>query len=335
MTAPSARAANGSGAAAWIQLADERSGGHRYGEEARAAVRDLLPIAVEDIRARGPLRPFRMQARLAAVRSGGRYDTIFLDNAAALVTSPPPVPRHVLVVLHLGAGSISRRLERFVMRATEPLVRRHILAMHRVVTISRFWEDRIRALGHPRVETIYNGFDLDEFAVSEDDIDAFRRRHGLTKPIVYIGNCQPAKGAPRSYEALRDLDVHLVTSGRPVAQLPALNINGTRREYLELLAASAVVVTMSTFDEGWCRTAHEAMLLGRPVVGSGRGGMGELLAGGAQVTCPDFRDLRGHVSRLLADPPRAAAAGETGRAWARTFTADRFRSAWRTFVQSL
>ena len=44
-----------------------------------------------------------------------------------------------------------------------------------------------------------------------------------------------------------------------------------------LLQAASVAVTMSKFNEGWCRTAHEAMLCKTPVVGSGMGGMGELL----------------------------------------------------------
>jgi glycosyltransferase involved in cell wall biosynthesis len=321
--------------AAWIQLADEHSGGHRYGEEARAAVRDVLPIAVEDIRVPGPLRPLRMQARLSAVQSGGGYDLIFLDNAAALVFPPPRVPRHVLIVLHLGADSISRRVERIVMRATEPIVRRRIRDMPYVVTISRFWEERIREMGNPRVRTIYNGFDLDEFRVSDAEIASFRQRHGLTKPIVYIGNCQPAKGAMESYQALAGLDVHLVTSGRPVVALPALNVNGDRREYLTLLAASSVAVTMSKFDEGWCRTAHEAMLLRTPVVGSGRGGMRELLEGGRQVVCPDFSELRSHVDRLIRDDLDARAAGEAAHAWASTFSAARFRDAWRDFVGAL
>lgn len=321
--------------AAWVQIAGSGSGGHQYGEEARRAVRDVLPIAVEDIRTTGPLRPIAMQRRLSALRKSGKYDILFVDNVAALALPLPRTPRHVAVVYHIGLESISRPLERLAYRALEPLALRHLRDAEQVVTICKFWEDRVRALGNPRVRTIYNGFDLDEFVVSGAEVEAFRERHGFTKPVVYIGNCQPAKGVVESHAALRDLDVHLVTSGRPVARLPIPNINGDRREYLTLLAASSVVVTMSKFDEGWCRTAHEAMLLGRPVIGSGRGGMGELLAGGGQPTCPRFDGLQSEVNRLLGDRELARETGERGRAFAATFTSARFKAAWTGFLGSL
>ena len=42
----------------------------------------------------------------------------------------------------------------------------------------------------------------------------------------------------------------------------------------------------------WNRTAHEAMLVGTPVIGSGRAGMRELLEAGGQLICERFEDLR-------------------------------------------
>ena len=56
---------------------------------------------------------------------------------------------------------------------------------------------------------------------------------------------------------------------------------------------------MSKFQEGWCRTAHEAMLLKTPVVGSGFGGMSELLEGGGQIICDNFNDLKEKIEYLL------------------------------------
>jgi glycosyltransferase involved in cell wall biosynthesis len=234
----------------------------------------------------------------------------------------------VVVIYHIGPDSLGSAWERALVRAAQPLCLRHLRAAEQVVTISRFWEDRVRALGNPRVRTIYSAHDEADFAVTDADVAGFRARFGLTKPIVYIGNCQPAKGVVESHAALSGLDVHLATSGRRLVRLSALNLDAGYREYLTLLAASSVVVTMSKFDEGWCRTAHEAMLLRRPVVGSGRGGMGELLGGGGQVVCTRFDDLRAHVEALLADPARAAAQGEAGYRFARSFTTERFRREW-------
>ena len=61
------------------------------------------------------------------------------------------------------------------------------------------------------------------------------------------------------------------------------------QEYLILLKASTVVLTMSLFKEGWCRVAHEALLLGTPVIGSGAGGMTEVLAQGGGIICERLR----------------------------------------------
>jgi glycosyltransferase involved in cell wall biosynthesis len=92
---------------------------------------------------------------------------------------------------------------------------------------------------------------------------------------------------------------------------------------------------MSRFREGWCRTAHEAMLLGRPVVGSGTGGMGELLRGGHQVICPSHTQLRSHVEALLANPRLAGELGRQGQLFARRFDLKRFRSEWIELLSSL
>jgi hypothetical protein len=57
---------------------------------------------------------------------------------------------------------------------------------------------------------------LDDFKFTIEEIELLKKKYNLTeKPIVYIGNCQKAKGVLESYNILKDLDVHLVTSGKP------------------------------------------------------------------------------------------------------------------------
>ena len=137
----------------------------------------------------------------------------------------------------------------------------------------------------------------------------FKRRFSSEeKPILYLGNCQRIKGVVEAYEQLKDLKVHLVTSGRKEVDLPILNLNLDYRDYLLLLKSSSVVITMSKFKEGWNRTAHEAMLCKTPVIGSGLGGMKELLEGGNQIICENFSDLKERVSYVLDHPEL----GETG-----------------------
>ncbi len=48
-------------------------------------------------------------------------------------------------------------------------------------------------------------------------------------------------------------------------------------DYLKEIAASLYTVCISSFNEGWNRTAHESLLLGTPVIGNQVGGLGQLL----------------------------------------------------------
>ena len=48
-------------------------------------------------------------------------------------------------------------------------------------------------------------------------------------------------------------------------------------EYLKEVSASLYTVCLSSFNEGWNRTAHESLLLGTPVIGNNVGGLGQLL----------------------------------------------------------
>lgn len=205
--------------------------------------------------------------------------------------------------------------------------RREVAAL---VVVSAYWERFFRDLGFAKIVRIYNPFDLPAYDLDGSEIEAFKAQHGLTgKPIVYLGNAQKKKGTDRAYAALRHLDAHLVTSGPKQLAVPTRHLDLDHRGYIALLHASSVAVTMSQFREGWNRVAHEAMLCRTPVVGSGLGGMSELLEGGGQIVCPDFAELPGCVERALRDREPL---GTRGRAFAQGFGLDRFEAAWRALV---
>jgi glycosyltransferase involved in cell wall biosynthesis len=172
-----------------------------------------------------------------------------------------------------------------------------------IVVVSKFWEQFFQQKGLNNIRVIYNPFNTEHFKFKKKEINDFKSKYKLKdKPIVYIGNCHELKGVKESYENLKHLGVHLVTSGRKKINIPAVNLNLTHNQYLLLLKASSAVVTMSKFHEGWCRTAHEAMLCKTPVIGSGRGGMTELLEGGHQIICPEFNQLANYVEYALENP---------------------------------
>jgi glycosyltransferase involved in cell wall biosynthesis len=236
---------------------------------------------------------------------------------------------NIIMLYHIDSSYSS-----FISGIYQNLLAKRLLLLNRstwIVVISKYWQKHLTDLGFRNTKLVFNGYDLEEFNFSDQEIMEFKQQHQLTdKPIIYIGNAQVKKGAGKAYEALKSLDAYLVTSGRPLIDIPALNLELNYRNYLKLLKASSVVVTMSLFKEGWCRTAHEAMLCKTPVVGSGLGGMHELLEGGQQLICNDFTELSRKVSYAMENSKEL---GEKGYAYGCEFTMERFEQVWVDIVE--
>jgi glycosyltransferase involved in cell wall biosynthesis len=199
-----------------------------------------------------------------------------------------------------------------------------------VVVIAKYWRDYLEREGIRNTELIYWGFDVSRFTFSQQEITAFKSKYNLMdKPIVYLGNCQRKKGVVEAYENLKDLDAHLVTSGEERVKIPTRNLRLGYDEYRLLLRASDVVLTLSQFKEGWNATAHEAMLAGTPVIGSGLGGMAELLENGGQIICRDLCTLSSHVTYAL---DNTLELGAKGRQFARQFAIERFEKTWQSLI---
>jgi len=210
----------------------------------------------------------------------------------------------------------------------EKIFYRNLRNVDVIATICKYFYNHFVERGYTNVRIIYPGYDVSKFEFGEGEVEDFRKRYGLTeKPIIYIGNCQRAKGVVESYNALKDMDVYLVTSGEERVKIPALNLNLSYRDYLLLLKASSVVVTMSKFLEGWLLTAHEAMLCKIPVVGSL--GLREILEDGGQIVCDNFSKLRDNVEYLMEHPE----IGERGYNYVKQFTDERFEREWINLVR--
>ena len=221
---------------------------------------------------------------------------------------------------------------RLPWRVLEKIFYRHLRTVDNIVTVSKYWQSHFLEKGYPKVCLIYNAFDTDQFHFEDEEIWEFKKKFGLEgKPIVYLGNCQRIKGVVEAYERLKGMELHLVTSGRREVNLPALNLNLNYKDYFLLLKSSSVAITMSIFKEGWCRTANEAMLCKTPVIGSGLGGMRELLEGGSQIICEDFDDLKKRVCYVLDHPEL----GEKGYLFAKQFTVKRFKEEWLNLIEKI
>jgi glycosyltransferase involved in cell wall biosynthesis len=201
-----------------------------------------------------------------------------------------------------------------------------------VVVIAKYWENYMNERGVHNVKVIYHGLDLMDFQFPVSEIEEFKKKYNLSeKPIIYLGNCQEGKGVQEAYECLKDLPYHLVTSGKKELEIPARHLELAYREYLLLLKSASVVLTMSKFLEGWNITAHEAMLCRTPVIGSGTGGMRELLEGGNQIICEDFTQLSESVDHALKNRDRL---GNDGHIFAKSLDFERFQNEWINLVHS-
>jgi len=207
-----------------------------------------------------------------------------------------------------------------------------------VITVSVYWKEYLQNLGCKNVYVIYNAFQPEEFLFTESEITAFRNKHGInqdsSKPLIYIGGTSRQKGVYDVYHALKNEPYELIMSGphNHAADLPVRFLNLNRREYLLLLHCANLVLTMSTMIEGWNRIAHESLLCGTPVIGSGVGGMNELLSGAGQkiVTNPSLLPVQ--VREVLTN---RATFAEHGKKFVQKFNLSYFESEWTRVIEEL
>jgi glycosyltransferase involved in cell wall biosynthesis len=261
-------------------------------------------------------------------------DFIIKDFEASLFLNKKPV-KNIALIHHIDY-SYAPLFLKFIYPFFKKIIFSNLKKFNAFIVVSRYWESYFKERGYKNVYRIYNGFDLSNFDISDQELLEFKKKFNLLeKPIIYLGNCQKAKGVVESYRALKDLDVYLVTSGEQMVKIPARNFEVEYKDYLKLLKASSVVLAMSKFKEGWCRTAHEAMLLKTPVIGSDMGGLRELLEGGKQIICEDFNSLREKVEYLLNHSEVRKKMGEDGYNFAKYFTLERFEKEWLNLIKKL
>lgn len=255
---------------------------------------------------------------------------VAVKTLSAGFLNPAGQPPSIVILHHVGASrnALYSVLEGYIVQ--------QIRKASAIVVVSEYWKRYLLEKGFKNVHKIYNAFRMEEFGLRSQEVEDFKKRYDLVaKPIIYIGNYGRDKGVDQTFDVLKDLDVHLVASGHagPGCRMKCFFFG--RKDYLRLLAASNLAITMSQFAEGWCRAAHEAMLSGTPVIGSGLGGMRELLESGGQIVCHDFGSLRGLVEGLLADEDRRVELALRGREFAKQFTVGRFQAEWVDLVNRM
>lgn len=316
----------------WIEISSKKYGGVTYNEDARktlAKIFDTELILKEAIIFK-KIRYLKIpESIFFFTKIKGEKDLWIRDFYSTLTLNRKKTKGKNMAVIHHIDSLIFPVAFRWAFFILEKIFYHKLKKVDFIVTVSEYWKQHFLRRGYKNVFKIYNGFNMSDFDITDAEVLDFKVKYGFSgKPIIYLGNCQKQKGVVESYEALKDLDAILVTSGKPRIRIPATNLDLEYRDYLKLLKASSLVITMSKMKEGWCRTAHEAMLLKTPVIGSGLGGMKELLDGGKQTTCQGFKNLRNEVKYLLENPDLSKKAGEDGYNFAKGFTLERFEKSW-------
>ncbi|MCR9287870.1 MAG: glycosyltransferase family 4 protein [Bacteroidetes bacterium] len=204
----------------------------------------------------------------------------------------------------------------------------------RVVTVSKYWKDYLNSRGCNNIDVIYNSFNPLDYQFNSDEISAFRTSKGfkLDVPLIYLGNAGRLKGVHKSYEVLKDLPYQFVMTGgtNNAKDIPVRFLNLSALEYRKLIASCDIVLTMSLMSEGWNRVAHEAMLSKVPVIGSGSGGMRELLEGGGQNICSSFNLLPDLINTVI---ERKGELGLRGYEYTSQFNLEYFKNAWNALIE--
>ena len=316
---------------ALLRTADHRYGGSHYESMVAEALTHEHQLTVHKATpwisfARRP----QSMARMWALQMHVHPDVWIRNEVALCCMRATRKADHIGIIHHMNspAGRLSP-LDRTLQRQMVENAAR----CRKVVVVSKYWKEQLAKLGIYHSVLIHNAFDVERFTVKDRDLQRFKAANQLEgKTVIYIGNGQKIKGVEAVWHALKDEGYELVASGVSDIDLPIRRFQLPYDEYILLLASCDVAITMSQFEEGWNRTAHEAMLCGTPVIGSGAGGMRELLEGGSQLICENTEGLPQLVRYALS---HRAQLGDAGSAFARQFTLQKFNKQWRTLVAEL
>lgn len=323
----------------WIQISSRRGGGSLYAAEVRKVLSKEYDVELVNLESKYlKWRYFKpLEWAFNFLRLKGEKDLwvihSFLD--LALLSLSRIKGKKLALIYHIDISVFPRFLGPIPF-LIEKLFYHNLKKVDAIVVIAEYWRQHFSDRGHPNIYKIYNSFDLAGFNINENEVPEFKKKYGLEgKPIVYIGVCQRAKGVVEIHQALKDLDVHLVASGRQEVEIPVLNLILEYQDYLKLLKAATIVMDMTKFKTGGSRIIQEAMLLKTPAIGSGFGAIRELVEGGGQIICSDFSSLKEKVEYLLDHPEVRKKMGEAGFNYARKFTLEKFTKSWLKLIKQL
>ena len=200
-----------------------------------------------------------------------------------------------------------------------------------VVVVSQYWKSYLESKGIRNIKVIYNSYNLEEYKITDKEVELLKKKLKISsdKPIIYLGKIGEGKGIKGIMQHLDYSKYNLIATGKQ--RLSSSNFKScflSKEEYPVLLKMADVVLAMSTMPEGWNRIAHEAMLVKTPVIGSGSGGMYELLEKGSQ-SISTFSNLESEIQRILRNKDKL---GNLAFNFVKQFDMEYFKTEWLTLI---
>ncbi len=224
----------------------------------------------------------------------------FLKSGADIniVTSRTAIPamlrnyfnnKEVWIVMHnYDENDGKSALLAYYFRLLFKILRRKNTSRFKVICVAPYWLKYFREVQKlPHVHLFPNLFDSDYYR-------QFRTTH--KNAWVHMGQFG-SKNDPKIFE----LAAMLSSKGYycyfstliPAEASPGngrwevIYFNGFR-DYLEHLSRSCCNLALSRVKEGWPRISHESILVGTPVIGYNRGGLGDLLKESSSIVVADI-----------------------------------------------
>ena len=270
---------------------------------------------------------FRAQYKLLF----GKIDVAIVSPAMLLIY---PKRVSIIAILHHYDPSVFKGIRLIYVKFSHWLFIIQKSRVNVVVTPAKYWKQYCQDKGFKNIRIIPHGFDIKTMnqSIKNNDNNSVLDKFNLaSKKYLHLGSYGPAKGQKIIIKSLSDFKIPMIATGSKKVQfLEDLKditfISASYEEYNILLKNAMAVICMSEFKEGWCRVLHEAAIHGTPILGSGLGGMTEVLGiGGFNSSSPSTlnADLKDRLKKPLANNHRKLYM---------TFTLERFHNAWNQLI---
>lgn len=265
---------------------------------------------------------------------------LFFGNIDVAIGSPwimliYPKKLSIICISHHYDPSVFRGIKLFYIKFSHWLFIYQKSRIDLVVSCSKYWSHYYKEKGFKKTLTIYNGFDIkfmDNSLLVMDNKSVLNKFNLTSKNYLHLGSYGHAKGQKIALMGLKEFNFTMVATCsyniKFIKNLEGVQfINANFQEYNILLKNAKTVICMSEFKEGWCRVLHEAAIHGTPIIGSGLGGMGELLDIGKYMPST-INSLKNDLNERT----KERSISNEKLKFYRAFTLERFNKSWQNCI---